>query len=325
MMALMHETLSGKHSRPIPYHSASEMARLVNIHSGILTRNQAVSMVLARLSMTVSGTHAAVVWNSVLGHIKYYHDGALYATVEVDKTNNPDLGQAGFNIGTHRAADGGRNWDGYLDEIAVFSIELSEAQIAGLYNQPQTVTPLNVITEIPDLTISLSNPVNTRVYKEDVVLSWQAPQTGTWNYAVWMGLDPNDMTLIASGLTDTTYTPADINDTEPVYYWKVAASSTDWDTIETDPVSFEIYHNQGLVAYWPFDANYTNVQGNTRYDGVEIDTANCIDISKEDVKRGEGALKINDNDILTYGLIQIPESPFFGGQKDHDHCRLVQI
>ena len=64
----------------------------------------------------------------------YYHDGALLTTVEVATSNNPVLGQAGFNIGTHRSADGGRNWDGYLDEIAIFSIELSENEISDLYN-----------------------------------------------------------------------------------------------------------------------------------------------------------------------------------------------
>ncbi|NQV31521.1 MAG: discoidin domain-containing protein, partial [Phycisphaeraceae bacterium] len=89
--------------------------------------------------------HVVMVWNSVLGHVKYYHDGQLVETAPMDTDNNPTLNQAGFNIGTNRAADGGRNWDGYLDEIAIFSVELTEEQILGLYEQSGTINPLNVL------------------------------------------------------------------------------------------------------------------------------------------------------------------------------------
>jgi hypothetical protein len=89
--------------------------------------------------------HVAMVWNSVLGHVKYYHDGQLVETAPVDTDNNPVRDQAGFNIGTHRGADGGRNWDGYLDEIAIFSVELTEDQVLDLYEQADTINPLNVL------------------------------------------------------------------------------------------------------------------------------------------------------------------------------------
>ncbi len=44
-----------------------------------------------------------------------------------------------------RAADGERNWDGYLDEIAIFSVELTEDQVLDLYEQAATINPLNVL------------------------------------------------------------------------------------------------------------------------------------------------------------------------------------
>ena len=88
--------------------------------------------------------HAAVVYNALLGHVKYYHDGELLETFDLGVDNNPKLGQTGFNIGTHRAADGARNWDGYLDEIAIFSVELTEEQVSDLYEQPEVFNPLNI-------------------------------------------------------------------------------------------------------------------------------------------------------------------------------------
>ncbi len=257
--------------------------------------------------------HAAVVWNSTRGHIRYFHDGALYSTVAVDKTNNPARNQAGFNMGTHRAADGTRNWDGYLDEIAIFSVELSEDQVFALYDRSETINALNVLTEVPNLTFFQIRPVNTRVYKEDAILSWETQVVGEWTYDVWLGTDPNGLSVAASGLTDSMYTPADLVG-GTTYYWKVVASSS-LGTAETEVSWFDVYENRGLIAYWPFDKDYKNAQGDSRYDGVEIETADCIGISSEDVQKGSGALKVNDDDVLTHGFVQIEESPFFGGQK----------
>jgi predicted carbohydrate-binding protein with CBM5 and CBM33 domain len=160
--------------------------------------------------------HAAVVWNSQLGHVKYYHDGQLLETVNVSTANNPVLDQAGFNIGTHRAADGGRNWDGYIDEIAIFSVELSESQVLGLYEQSATINPLNVLQEIPGI-------------EEEI------PQTEE-----------------------------------------------------------EIPEIEELVAYWPFDTDFSNVEGTADFDGIPTGSA---EISAEDVKVGAGALKIADDTL----------------------------
>ncbi len=257
--------------------------------------------------------HAAVVWSSVRGYIKYYHDGALLTTVEVDRGNNPDLGQAGFNIGTHRAANGARNWDGYLDEIAVFNVELTENQVAALYNEPETIDPLNVLTEVPELKPILISPVDGYVYEDDVFLAWEKSLVGQWTYDVWLGTDPGSLAVVASGLSETEYAPADLTP-GVTYYWKVSASS-ELGTAESDVVHFEIYQNRGVVAYWPFDQDYRNAQGDSRYDGIEIDTANCVEVSSQAVKKGSGALRLNDDDPLTHGLVQIEQSPFFAGQK----------
>lgn len=257
--------------------------------------------------------HAVVVWNGVRGHVTYYHDGQLLTTVEVAPGNNPIGEQAGFNIGTHRSADGARNWDGYLDDIAIFSVELSENQVAALYNEPESINPLNVLTEVAELEPVLISPVDTKVYKEDIILSWDKSPVGNWTFDVYLGTEPNTLSVVASGIMETEYTPTDLTGAT-TYYWKVSGTSElGW--AESNVAYFEVYQNQGLVAYWPFDQNYANAQGDGRYDGVELDNGNCVSISTEAVKRGVGALKINDNDVLTYGLVQIGQSPFFAGQK----------
>jgi hypothetical protein len=257
--------------------------------------------------------HAAVVWNSITGKIHYYHDGTLAQTVDIAPGNNPVLNQAGFNIGIHRSANGDRNWDGYLDEIAVFNVELTADQIAALVNESEIVTPLNVFEFYPDLTPTLVYPVNARVYPGEATLTWTRALGADSTTTLWLGTDPDTLSIVAEGLTTTEYVPEGL-EVGQTYHWKVT-SVTDQGSVDSRVARFEIYENEGLVAYWPFDQDYRNATGDSRYDGVEIDTGDCVDISSEQTKVGAGALRLNDNSPDTHGLIQIDPSPFFGGQK----------
>ena len=38
----------------------------------------------------------------------------------------------GFHIGNHRVGDGSRDWDGFIDDVAVYYLELSSKQIQAL-------------------------------------------------------------------------------------------------------------------------------------------------------------------------------------------------
>ena len=257
--------------------------------------------------------HVALVWNTVNSYLKYYHDGKLFSTVAVTIDNNPKPNQAGFNIGTHRAADGSRNWEGYLDEIAVFGVELSADQVAALYSEPNTITPLNILTAVLTFKPSLVFPADgARLYADSVALSWNPPQFGQATYDVWLGTDPNALVLLAEGIAETQYVPAVVEGT--TYFWKVTIHSFLGDE-DSDVACFEVYQNRGLVAYWPFDVDYRNVLGESRYDGVVIDTGECVSISSEEVKVGVGALRLSAFDSSVHGLVQIPKSPFFAGQR----------
>ena len=98
--------------------------------------------------------HVAMVWNKTSGRIKSYHDGSIAPSDgDVPITmGDLNLGPTGFHIGNHRAGDGGRNWDGYIDDVAVFDAELTSGQIQALFDKEiggQPVDPGNVLVLVP--------------------------------------------------------------------------------------------------------------------------------------------------------------------------------
>ncbi|MHC4229429.1 MAG: hypothetical protein ACYSW0_18520, partial [Planctomycetota bacterium] len=146
--------------------------------------------------------------------------------------------------------DGGRNWDGYLDEIAIFSIELSEDQVLGLYEQSETISPLNVLKQIP---VAEEDPGKaTLPVPEDgalvntpwIILEWQ-PGSFAVSHDVFVGVDFNEVsnaTLddvgIFAGNTLDSFFPVGIGSAIPgglvpgtTYYWRVDEVN------EADPLS----------------------------------------------------------------------------------------
>jgi len=87
--------------------------------------------------------HAAVVIDQDAGSLQYYHDGQLWDAVSLPGGYSIPGGVGGFNIGNHRAGNGSRNWDGYIDDVAVFEGALTGSQVSSLYNGSQT--PLSLV------------------------------------------------------------------------------------------------------------------------------------------------------------------------------------
>ena len=59
----------------------------------------------------------------------------------------------GFHIGNHRAGDGARDWDGYVDEVAAYDLELTPRQIRALVDGrfgDQNVHAGNVLQRVPE-------------------------------------------------------------------------------------------------------------------------------------------------------------------------------
>ena len=98
--------------------------------------------------------HVALVWDRNAGIAKYYHDGKLRDVPPV--ADVPNLTNTnGFHIGNHRIGDGSRDWDGFIDDVAVFEEALTSPQIAALYSGE--ASPLS-IDSVSDAGFPIESP-----------------------------------------------------------------------------------------------------------------------------------------------------------------------
>ncbi|NLE36827.1 MAG: hypothetical protein GX621_02250, partial [Pirellulaceae bacterium] len=83
--------------------------------------------------------HVVTVFNSVTKRAKFYHNGVLrdYRAIPDDILMTLSASTE-FYIGTGRASLQDRNFDGYIDEVALFDHEPSAEVIAGLYDGTYT-------------------------------------------------------------------------------------------------------------------------------------------------------------------------------------------
>ncbi len=92
--------------------------------------------------------HLAMVFSKNPSRIRFYHDGVLR-----DEASPNSVGllttPRGFHIGNHRTGDGSRNWDGYIDDVAIFDGELPAGEVAALYSKSKTIT---TVVDTPDPT-----------------------------------------------------------------------------------------------------------------------------------------------------------------------------
>lgn len=98
--------------------------------------------------------HVALVWNQLSGHVRFYHQGILVHEKAIPEGATLAWTE-GFRIGNHRAGNGERDWDGHLDDLAVFDVELSPRQIQGLVEDsggPEGITAGNVLERLPEPT-----------------------------------------------------------------------------------------------------------------------------------------------------------------------------
>jgi len=95
--------------------------------------------------------HMVTVLNPATRTAKYYHNGQLRDYRAVPEEYLLSLARSTvFYIGSSRYVNGSRNWDGYMDEVAVFDHEPSASVIAGLYSGAYTpaTAPLTEATPV---------------------------------------------------------------------------------------------------------------------------------------------------------------------------------
>ena len=257
--------------------------------------------------------HSVLVWNGADDHLKYYHDGELWDYVQIDPNSELEPNQTDFMIGNHRDADGSRNWDGYIDDMAIYDEELNAAEALALYTQTyqgNAINATNVLSyNIQDVNASGPSPRDgDKHLLTDVMLSWNAPMDVTTPlYNVYLGTSASSP-LVSSSQSEPNYTPvADLNENTQ-YYWRIDVN--DAGTIYQGK-EWILKTVEGLVAWWPFETNVNNAQGNTDYDGTIQGTG--VAISSDEVSVGSAALRINDDNSINY--VKIANSPFEREQK----------
>lgn len=111
-------------------------------HAQWFTKNPSVGGSAASLPAVQPGEwhHAAVVIDEASENLKYYHDGVLVDEVTVRGLSLPvGAGTSNFFIGNHRAGDGSRNWDGFIDDLAVVNGLVTGTQIESIVAGSQSV------------------------------------------------------------------------------------------------------------------------------------------------------------------------------------------
>ena len=95
-----------------------------------------------------SGTwnHVVMVLDLENYRAQYYHNGVLRDDCDITGTIDA---MTGFHIGNHRAADGTRDFDGYIDDVAVYHGVLDADGVAGLYDGTYTPQTVPILEKLP--------------------------------------------------------------------------------------------------------------------------------------------------------------------------------
>jgi alkaline phosphatase D len=99
--------------------------------------------------------HVALIWNSPAGHVRLYLQGQLVKELAVPG-KPPIEPMRGIHVGARKVADGQADWDGWLDDLAVFDVELSSRQIQALAagrHQNREVSARTLLEVLPEPTL----------------------------------------------------------------------------------------------------------------------------------------------------------------------------
>ena len=175
--------------------------------------------------------HVAMVWNQTNDYIKYYHDGAMEPVFSLVGDNRNLVNSSGLHIGNHRAGDGARAYDGFIDDMAVYDVELSAACVKALYDGSfggQSVDPDNVLYIVEELKAwSPSLSYGAMGVDRNANISWSAGEyaADTDGHDVYFGTNESDVSAGTGGTskgrqTETTYEPGTL-DLDTTYYWVI--------------------------------------------------------------------------------------------------------
>jgi alkaline phosphatase D len=92
--------------------------------------------------------HVAMVWNARARHVRVYFDGKLHREMPMKDADQLEPIR-GLNLGGNKAGDGVADWDGWLDDLAIFDLELTARQVGALA-EGREISAVNVLARIPE-------------------------------------------------------------------------------------------------------------------------------------------------------------------------------
>ena len=145
-------------------------------HSQWFTKDPSQGANAANLPIVDDGQwhHAAVVIDEATSSLAYYHDGAMADSVTIPGLSLADgNGAKEFFIGSHRQGDGSRNWDGFIDDMAVVDGLLTPNDIADIYAGTQSVSQVAGSNLVAHWTFDtdLSSEVNNNLYQGTAIVA----------------------------------------------------------------------------------------------------------------------------------------------------------
>lgn len=141
--------------------------------------------------------HFGFVYNSSGSQLSYYIDGVLKNREQLAENAGAVRTMGGFVIGDAAARNGVANWDGYIDDVALYNVALTANQIAALATK--TATPVSLPAAIPDPSRPASLPFTTG--------SWQFAVIPDTQKYIWQS---NQNAFVFHGMADWLVAQRDI-------------------------------------------------------------------------------------------------------------------
>lgn len=158
-------------------------------------------------------------WNISQNRYDIFYDGIIKSVTKGSAPAHTTLCSSPyFLIARTHHGGGSEYFDGYIDEVRIYSNSLTPSEIQNLYNSPGGENnPPSPPTNPSPYPGAIGIDVNAE-------LSWSCsdPDSGdSLTYNVYFGTNPNPP-LVSIGQTGNTYKPATMSYSTP-YYWKIVA------------------------------------------------------------------------------------------------------
>ncbi len=192
--------------------------------------NQSKSEVSTSSSDFITGewVHLVAIRDRENDVLSLYRNGVLVAEAK-DNTNGGLRQSEPLYLGN--SSDLNAPFTGQLDEVKIYNYGLSESEVAGIY----TGIPMKAFKPYPADGATAVDPAGT-------VFRWSGDAA---TYDLYMGTSPDQLELLAGGLTDPSYRAGELA-TNTTYFWRVDAYGNESNATQSDVWSYTTGSVTGL-------------------------------------------------------------------------------